>query len=184
MKIALVKRASQAKMCKTKGFIIVDIRPATQSDVSGIVGIWNDLIVNTDVTFTTSLKTTDQINALLLDKANLKHPFFVAEDITQIIGFATYGVFRNGPGYAHAMEHSIMLVPMAQGKGAGKKMMSILEAHAKQNGIHTFIGGINSKNTQSIKFHETIGYEVVGDIKQAGFKFGHWHDLVLMQKLL
>ncbi|KAB7615362.1 N-acetyltransferase [Amylibacter sp. SFDW26] len=162
----------------------MDIRQATQDDVDGIVAIWNDLITNTDVTFTTDLKTRDQISAVLLDKADLGRPFFVAEDEGQIIGFATYGNFRNGSGYAHSMEHSIMLVPAAQGKGAGKQMMQILEDHAKRSGVHTFVGGINSNNKQSIKFHEAIGYQTVGDIKQAGFKFGCWHDLVLMQKLL
>ncbi len=162
----------------------MEIRPATQNDVDGIVVIWNDLITHTDVTFTTSLKTHEHIREILLDKANLGRPFFVAEDNGQIIGFATYGDFRNGPGYARSMEHSIMLIPAAQGKGAGKQMMQVLEDHAKQDGIHTFIGGISGNNTQSIKFHEAIGYKTVGDIKQAGFKFGRWHDLVLMQKLL
>ena len=180
----LAKTATHIKIYKIKGPALLDIRPATQDDVKDITSIWNDLIQNTDVTFTTALKTEESISALLLDKTSLKHPFFIAEDNAKIIGFATYGVFRNGPGYARTMEHSIMLIPDAQGKGAGRTMMNLLENHAKQNEIHSFIGGISSTNTQSIRFHETLGYAIVGDIKEVGFKFGRWHDLILMQKHL
>ncbi|MEH6361091.1 MAG: GNAT family N-acetyltransferase [Amylibacter sp.] len=50
--------------------------------------------------------------------------------------------------------------------------------------MHSLIAGLSGENTGGIAFHANLGYAQVADIKQAGFKFDRWHDLVLMQKLL
>jgi L-amino acid N-acyltransferase len=46
------------------------------------------------------------------------------------------------------------------------------------------IAGIDSENSVSIKLHENLGFNHSGTIRQAGYKFGRWLDLVFMQKLL
>jgi len=46
------------------------------------------------------------------------------------------------------------------------------------------IGVIDSENQNSIFFHKKFGFEIVGTIKESGFKFNRWLDSVLMQKIL
>ena len=39
-------------------------------------------------------------------------------------------------------------------------------------------------NQASIGFHKVLGYDIVARMPQVGHKFGMYHDLVLMQKIL
>jgi len=46
------------------------------------------------------------------------------------------------------------------------------------------IAAITADNLKSIGFHARLGYAQVGLLPQVGYKFGRYHDLVLMQKIL
>jgi phosphinothricin acetyltransferase len=158
----------------------MQIRPATPSDTNQICGIWNPIIRETLVTFTTVEKTPADIE-LMLSKP---HPFFVAVEGTVVLGFTTYGPFRAGPGYAETMELSINLAPQARGKGVGTQLLQALETAAKTNGIFALIAGVSGANPNAIRFHETNAYTRVGTLSQVGLKMGQRLDLVLLQKLL
>ena len=36
----------------------------------------------------------------------------------------------------------------------------------------------------SVRFHEKLGYEMVGTFHQCGYKFGRWYDMVWMEKMI
>ena len=152
------------------------IRRARASDAAAIAGIWNPIIRDTTITFNSREKSALEIEALIQ-----AHPVWItdAQD-----GFALYAPFRSGPGYARTMEHSIHLHPDARGRGIGRSLMAVLEPHAKAAGHHSLIAGIGCENTTAIAFHTRLGFDQVGHIPQAGWKFQRWHDLVLMQKFL
>ena len=101
-----------------------------------------------------------------------------------MLGFATYGPFRTGPGYATTMELSINLTQMARGKGIGGTLLHAIETAAKSNGIKAMIAGVSGANPNAIRFHETHGYTCVGTLPKVGLKFDQTLDLVLLQKLL
>ena len=42
----------------------------------------------------------------------------------------------------------------------------------------------DSAQTPSIRLHASCGFEMVGTLKNIGFKFGRWLDSVLMQRSL
>lgn len=160
------------------------IRPAAPADCAAIAAIWNPLIRDTAVTFTTVEKTPEGLAATLPEKAAAGHAFLVAEAGVEILGFATYGPFRVGPGYARTMEHTIILAPRARGQGLGRALMARLEAGAQAAGVNSLIAGVSGANPDGRAFHAAIGYQVVAVLPQVGWKLGRWHDLVLMQKFL
>jgi L-amino acid N-acyltransferase len=162
----------------------VRIRPALPSDANAIANIWNSAIRDTVATFTNIEKTARTIEEMIAARAHSGHGFYVAGAENAVTGFATYGPFRSGPGYARTMEHSIFLTSDTTGKGIGKSLMNTLEDHARTQGVQSLIAGLSGANTGGISFHKALGYIKVGEIKQAGFKFDRWHDLILMQKLL
>jgi len=82
------------------------------------------------------------------------------------------------------MEHSVNLSPETRGRGVGRALMAALETHARARGVHLLIGGITGTNAASLAFHHRLGFAEVGRIPQAGWKFGRYHDLVFMHKLL
>ena len=157
------------------------IRRAEAGDVSAILDIWNPLIRDTSVTFTTLEKTAQ---GLADDIAARGDAFLVAEAAGQILGFATYGAFRSGPGYAHTAEHSVILAGDARGQGVGRALMARLEDHARTQGIHVLIAGVSGENEAAIAFHRAIGFTEAARLPEVGRKFGRWMELVLLHKRL
>jgi len=160
------------------------IRPATAADCAAIAAIWNPVIRDTLVTFTTAEKTAEGLAATLAEKTAAGHGFLVAEGADGLAGFATYGQFRAGPGYARTMEHSVILAPGARGRGIGRALMAAVEAHAAAAGAHSIFAGVSGANPEGRAFHAAMGYREVAVLPEVGFKFGRWIDLVLMQKFL
>lgn len=160
------------------------IRPATPADCAAIAGIWNPIIRDTLVTFTTAEKTVGSLTATLAEKAAAGQTFLLAVEGASVLGFATYGQFRAGPGYARTVEHTILLGPAARGRGIGRALMAAVERHAAAAGAHSMIGGVSGANPAGRAFHAALGYREVAILSEVGFKFGQWLDLVLMQKFL
>ena len=44
--------------------------------------------------------------------------------------------------------------------------------------------GIDAENSGSIAFHEKFGFKTMAHLKEVGFKFNRWLDLVLMQLII
>lgn len=153
------------------------IRPATALDAQALADLWNPWITDTAITFAAAPKTAADVARMIATRP----AFFTTDDHA---GFATYGQFRAGNGYATCMEHTVILSPHAQGRGLGRALMLAVESHAKAHGAHQMIAGISAENPAAVAFHARLGYHHIARILQAGFKFGRFMDLVLMQKIL
>jgi phosphinothricin acetyltransferase len=154
------------------------IRPARPEDAGAIAEIWNRVIRDTTQTFTTAEK---EVGALAVQIA--RQPCLVA-GADGVVGFVTYVQFRDGPGYAHTVEHSVHVAKGARGQGFGRALMAAAEDHARGAGMHSMIAGVAGENAAGAAFHAAIGYREIARLPQVGWKFGRWHDLVLMQKML
>ncbi|MGB1208696.1 MAG: GNAT family N-acetyltransferase, partial [Paracoccaceae bacterium] len=128
----------------------VHIRAAQKVDAGAIAAIWNPVIATTAITFTTATKTPE---ALAQDIARKGPAFQVACVDGRVVGFATYGPFRNGPGYAYTREHTIVLAPQAQGFGVGRALMQAIETAAMAEGIHSLWAGVSGENPAGVRFH-------------------------------
>ncbi|NJM84694.1 MAG: N-acetyltransferase [Tabrizicola sp.] len=159
------------------------IRPATEADAAGIAALWNHWIRDTAVTFSSTEKTAADIAAMIGDRLRQGHVTLVAQE-ELLSGFASYAQFRGGAGYASCMEHTVLLAPMARGRGIGRHLLTAVESHASAQGAHQMIAAISGENPAGIAFHSAQGYARVATLADAGFKFGRFMDLVLMQKFL
>lgn len=161
------------------------IRLAGAEDAADLAVLWNPWIRDTVITFNAVEKTADDVAQMIAKRHSALHAVFVARGPDQtLLGFASYAQFRGGIGYATCMEHMIVLAPDARGKGAGRALMAAVEIHARDHGAHQMIAGITGENAPARAFHAAIGYAEIAVVPQAGFKFGRFLDLVLMQKFL
>ena len=160
------------------------IRAASEADARALAALWNPVIRDTVITFTSVEKTVDDVLALIRQRQAQGAGFLVAEDAAGVQGFATYGAFRAGPGYAKSQEHTVILAPTARRRGVGRGLMSALEDHARRAGHRCLIGAVSGSNPGATAFHLALGYAQVGRVPDAGWKFGQFHDLVLMHKML
>ncbi|WP_406565466.1 GNAT family N-acetyltransferase [Kangsaoukella pontilimi] len=155
------------------------VRAATPDDAGQVALILNHYIRHTTVSFKPNEYSDDAVRSLIEAQ-----PFWVAEADDRVIGYATYGQFRNGPGYARTMEHTILMAPDAKGKGAGRALMATLERHARDAGAGSLWAGVSGENPEGLAFHKAIGFEEVAVLEKVGFKFGRWLDLTLLRKWL
>jgi phosphinothricin acetyltransferase len=158
------------------------LRDATPSDAAGIAVIWNAIIRDTPISFSPTERDQNDIRALIHERQSGNQAFMVADDTGKIAGFSTYSQFRGGLGYARSMEHTIHIAPEYRGAGIGRMLLVGIEDHARRHDYRLMIGAITASNTASIQFHKAMGYHEYGHIPAAGWKFGQFHDLVLMGK--
>ncbi len=163
---------------------IVKILPASVDDAEAISAIWNPVIAGTTVTFNNVEKSRTDVATMIKDRHTSGRAFLVAHQGDNLLGFATYGPFRSGSGYANTVEHTVILAEQAKGNGVGRALLTALESHAKANGIHSMIASVSAENTIAVAFHKTLGFEQVAYIPEAGRKFGRWLDVVFLQKIL
>jgi phosphinothricin acetyltransferase len=158
----------------------VTVRPANAQDADSVAAIWNHYIRDTTVTFNPVEKTLAEVAETIATRP----AFFVAERDGRIIGFSTYGAFRPGIGNIRSKEHSILLAPDAAGQGLGRALLTAVEDHARGAGVHTLFGGVSAENAAGRAFHARMGYAEAAILRDVGWKFGRYIDLVLMQKIL
>ncbi|MAM86204.1 MAG: GNAT family N-acetyltransferase [unclassified Hahellaceae] len=105
-------------------------------------------------------------------------------DKGRLLGFASFGAFRNWPAYKYSVEHSVYIREECRGMGLASLLMKQLIEEAKQQNYHVIVGGIDAANQASVALHLKLGFQHAGTIKHAGFKFGRWLDLSFYQLLL
>lgn len=162
----------------------IKIRPATIADLENILEIVNYSIVHTTSNYNYDRQSLALQKQWFEKKEREKFPVLVADYNGNAIGFGTYGSFREKIGYQFTVEHSVYVKEEFTGKGIGKLLLPALIKQAKAEGYHTMIGAIDASNSGSIAFHKKFGFLENGIIKEAGFKFGKWLDLLFMQLLL
>lgn len=157
------------------------IRQAQQSDLTSILDIYNDAIINTTAVYTYQPTNIEERQAWFNHKQQNGDPIFVFEKDDIVQGFATYGQFRDWPAYLYTIEHSIYVHPKYRHHGIASQLLIKLIEEAKDNNFRTLIAGIDASNTGSIILHEKFGFSHSGTIKYAGYKFDQWLDLTFYQ---
>jgi len=166
---------------------VITVRDATPEDLPEITAIYNALLESTTHEWTEIAHTVAEREQWLSDKRAAGRPALVAIDSGAVVGWATYGDFRDSerwPGYRYTVEHSIHVREDRWGRGVGRELMNSLVQHARAGGKRVMVAGIDGDNTGSIRFHERLGFFEVGRMPGIGEKFGRRLDLVLMQLIL
>ena len=66
----------------------------------------------------------------------------------------------------------------------GGLLLAPLIPAARARGLHVVLAAIDAANESSLRLHARHGFERVGVVRQVGFKFGRWLDVVYLQYLL
>ncbi|MBW2961039.1 GNAT family N-acetyltransferase [Mesonia aestuariivivens] len=157
------------------------IRQATIEDLPSILEIYNYHIQHTTVIYHYYQRSLAELKTWFKLQLKNNFPIIVAEFKGYVAGYGTYARFRPHDAYLYCIEHSVYVTPEMQGKGIGKKLILELIDLAKKENYHTMVAGIDAENKFSIEFHQKLGFEKVGYLKQVGYKFDRWLDLVFLQ---
>jgi phosphinothricin acetyltransferase len=162
----------------------ITIRPATIDDAPAIAEIYNDAVLNSTATYDVEPQTVDDRVRWFKDHEETGLPVFVAESDGVVVAWSSLSTFRGKEGYRFTVENSIYIAESYRGRGLGKRMLAGLIDSARELGLHAIVAGIDSETEASIRLHASFGFEKAAYLKEVGFKFGRWLDVVFMQLLL
>ena len=163
---------------------MITIRNATFNDLQATLDIYNEIIANSTAIFQYEPQTIEMRKTWFAEKQEKNYPVFVAEENNVIVGFSTFGQFRNWQAYKYSVENSVYVKADCRGSGIGKLLLQPLIDAAKEKELHTIIAGIVADNEASIALHKQFGFVEVAHFKEVGFKFAHWLDLKFFQLML
>ncbi len=164
------------------------IRVATSEDVAALLQIYTPYVQKTAVTFDYEVPTLEEF-AMKISGLLKKYPVLVAESEDGIVGYAYADAFKNKAAYDWAVETTIYVAGNCRKMGVGRLLYDELERLLKLQNIVNLNACIAYQEEEdehltkdSVKFHEKLGYRMVGEFRQCGYKFNRWYNMIWMEK--
>ena len=159
------------------------IRPVREGDFPAIVGIYNWAVNQTFATIDSEPLSEEEARDWW--HAHLKHNVLFVAD-TEGDGVVGWGrLLPWHPRGFDLVEDLVYIDPLHQGKGVGRMLLAaLLEEADRMADINSVVASVAVDNRAGLHLHTTMGFETVGILKQAAFKFDRWMDITLVQKTL
>ena len=152
------------------------IRMATGADGAQAAAIYAPSVESAAVSFELEAPTADEMRARIVSTLE-GHPWLVCERDGEMLGYAYACAHRTRVAYQWCTETSVYISPRARRAGVGGALYTaLLEILPLQN-FYAAYAGITLPNAASIGLHESMGFELIGVYRNAGFKLGRWHDV-------
>lgn len=162
---------------------MIAIRACEESDMGAVTGIYRYHVLNSPATFELEPPGLQEMLARRRTIVDGGFVYLVAEQNSEVAGYAYVSVYRPRPAYRFTVENSVYIRPGWERRGIGRLLMQAVLAECEKRPFRQVIAVIgDSANTASIELHRTLGFRMVGNFRSVGYKFGRWLDSVLMQK--
>lgn len=162
----------------------VSIRPARSFDLAAIAAIHNAQGIATTASYDLAPLVEARWLEWLAEQTAAGYPCLVAELAGEVVGYASYSAFRSKAGWRHTVEHSVYLDSSAHGQGIGRTLMTELINLARANEVHVMVAVVDADNRASQAFHASLGFELMGVLREGGRKFDRWLDVAFWTKRL
>ncbi len=164
------------------------VRTANENDAARIREIYSYYVENTAVTFDYEVPSEEEFKNRIRNTLK-EYPYFVCVRNGKTVGYAYASEFKDRPAYKMSVETSVYVDRDEKGKGIGKELYVALEnALLLQNVINLNaciaypIEEDEYLTKDSVLFHKSFGYRLVGEFHKIGYKFGKWYNMVWMEK--
>ena len=121
---------------------------------------------------------------LRLGRITQTHPWLIAEQNGEVIGYAYGSPHRERAAYRWATDVTVYVSPDHHGRGVGRGLYEALISQLADQGFQVACAGITLPNEGSVALHRALGFTEVGVYRRIGFKFGAWHDVAWWQREL
>jgi phosphinothricin acetyltransferase len=159
------------------------LRNATETDLPGILAIYNHAVLNTTATADYEIQSLEARAAWYRERIAAGYPVLVAESEGRVVGWAAIGCYIPRYGYRFTAEDSVYVAPEAKGKGVGTALLKAICDEADRMGLHVLVAKIDSANEASLRLHARFGFVQDGYFKEQIYKFDRWLDVVHMQRV-
>ena len=159
------------------------IRPAREQDFPALAAITSFYIETTAIHFGYEPVTADELVEAWRAREG-RYPWFVAEEVGEVVGYAKAGTWRERAAYAWTCEVGLYVADAARGRGHGGALYRALIPELARRGFRSAIAGMTLPNPASEALHARLGFVPVGVVRDAGYKHGRWHDVAFFQLVL
>lgn len=163
------------------------VRTSRDEDVEAMLAIYRHHIARgVDPSFVPETQALEPDDLKRRRRNMRKHrlPHLVADRAGLVVGYAYAVLFRKRPAYRYTLKHSIYVHAEHLHSGIGRILLPALIDACAAAGYRQMIGYIDAANTPSLRLHESCGFRQVGYLTSVGYKFGHWTDVVMVQRSL
>jgi L-amino acid N-acyltransferase YncA len=159
------------------------IRPAQAADLVSINDIYNYYVHRSTCTYQETAEPIESRHEWFR-RHGPAHPMTVAEIDGEVVGWGALSPFHSRSAYRSTVENSVYVAHEHRRRGIGDALLGDLITRARSIGHHTIIAGIDALQEGSVAIHARHGFVQVAHLKEVGYKFGRWLDLVYMQLII
>ena len=159
------------------------LRPATPDDLPAINAIYNYYVTCSTCTYQLEEETAAARQAWFAHHG-AEHPVMVAEREGAVVGWGSLSRYHPRAAFCHTVENSVYVRHDQHHCGIGSRLLEDLIARAATCGHHAIMAGVDSAQAGSLALHARHGFVEVGRLREVGFKFGRWLDMVYLERLL
>ncbi|RKD93839.1 GNAT family N-acetyltransferase [Halopiger aswanensis] len=152
------------------------IRVATADDAAAVRDIYAPFCDSTAVTFEETPPTAAEM-AERIESTLEEYPWLVCEVAGEVVGYAYAHRLRERRAYDWVVELSIYVAEDARGAGVGRALYESLFAVLERQGIRDAYAVTTLPNPETVGFHESMGFERVGDFPAVGYTEAEWRDV-------
>ena len=159
------------------------IRAAKPDDLPAINDIYNYYVLNSTCTYQEIVEPIAGRKKWFLAHG-AKHPVIVAESAGELLGWGSLSPYHPRSAYRRTVENSVYVHHEHHRRGLGSLLLGELIQRARRLRHHTIIAGIDAEQAASIALHIRFGFSQVGHLREVGFKFNRWLDVIYLELIL
>jgi L-amino acid N-acyltransferase YncA len=106
----------------------------------------------------------------------------IAQNDTQIVGWAALSQVSRRAVYAGVAEVSVYVLAEARGQGVGHTLLQVLIEASERVGIWTLQSSVFPENEITIALHKRSGFRVVGRRTRIAQHHDVWRDTILLER--
>lgn len=166
------------------------IRPASPEDAGALLKIYAPYVQETAVTFEYDIPSLEEFRGRI-KKTLERYPYLAAQADGEIVGYAYAGSFKGRAAYDWSVETTIYLRKEQRRRGIGRRLYLAMEEILRAQNVLNLYACVACPEAEdahltkaSLEFHSRMGYQVTGEFRKCGYKFGTWYNMVWMEKFL
>jgi phosphinothricin acetyltransferase len=160
----------------------LSVRDATVADAAACAAVYAPYVSGSAVSFELEPPTAEELGQRI-EAARRQHAWVVLQDESgRVRGYASAAPWKSRGAYRHTAEVGVYLEPGLRRRGGGRALYEALFARLRERGFRTVVAGMSEPNEPSTGLHLAMGFQVVGTLRQVGWKDDRWWDVTLFQR--
>lgn len=166
----------------------MQIEKVDVKDSEALLDIYSYYVLNTAISFEYEVPSLKEFEERI-SSISLKYPYLKLVKDGRIIGYAYASAFKDRKAYEKSVELSIYIAKDEHRKGYGRLLYEALEKELKEKKFVKMFAcvAISEKedgylNNDSLHFHRSLGFDMVGVFHKAGYKFDRYYDMAYLEK--